>query len=250
MEKSIVKKEENNLVADNQSGFEALLGRAIDGKVDVAIIERMLAVYKDIKASKAKESYDRSMAEFQRVCPVINKNRAVKDKNGDVRYHFAPLESIVKQVGPLIADNGFSYAIKILNDEKGMTAVCRITHTQGHSEESPFFVPIGSEAYMTDVQKYGARSTFAKRYAFCNAFGILTGDEDSDAVEVGKEKTVKSEKPKKETYFTQAETMIKNAKSVEFLISLQEKIKESGKFNPEEKTKLHKQINEKAKTIK
>jgi hypothetical protein len=33
---------------------------------------------------------------------------------------------------------------------------------------------------MTDQQKHGARVTFAKRYAFCNALGILTGDEDLD----------------------------------------------------------------------
>ena len=34
---------------------------------------------------------------------------------------------------------------------------------------------------MTDSQKYAARNTFAKRYAFCNVFGITTGDEDIDA---------------------------------------------------------------------
>jgi hypothetical protein len=39
---------------------------------------------------------------------------------------------------------------------------------------------------MTDTQKYGARNTFAKRYAFMNALGILTGDEDTDARELTK----------------------------------------------------------------
>jgi hypothetical protein len=35
---------------------------------------------------------------------------------------------------------------------------------------------------MNDTQKVGAARTYAMRYAFCNAFGILTGDEDTDAV--------------------------------------------------------------------
>ena len=35
---------------------------------------------------------------------------------------------------------------------------------------------------MSAQQQYGAASTFAKRYAFLNAFGISTGDEDNDAV--------------------------------------------------------------------
>ena len=33
---------------------------------------------------------------------------------------------------------------------------------------------------MSDSQKYAGALTFAKRYAFCNAFGILTADEDID----------------------------------------------------------------------
>ena len=33
---------------------------------------------------------------------------------------------------------------------------------------------------MSDSQVVAAASTFSKRYAFCNAFGILTGDEDND----------------------------------------------------------------------
>ena len=41
---------------------------------------------------------------------------------------------------------------------------------------------------MSDVQKYGARSTFAKRYAFCNAFGIMTGDDDTDGNTIEEEK--------------------------------------------------------------
>ena len=33
---------------------------------------------------------------------------------------------------------------------------------------------------MSPMQSFGAAMTFAKRYAFCNAFGILTADEDRD----------------------------------------------------------------------
>ena len=34
---------------------------------------------------------------------------------------------------------------------------------------------------MSAPQKFASAMTFAKRYAFCNAFGILTSDEDVDA---------------------------------------------------------------------
>jgi hypothetical protein len=98
-----------------------------------------------------------------------------------VRYAYAPLDSIVEQTRDLIAKYGLSYSFKTTNDEKNITATLRITHIIGHSEENSFVVPIGTEGYMSDVQKYGARRTFAERYAFCDGFGILTGDEDTDA---------------------------------------------------------------------
>jgi hypothetical protein len=66
--------------------------------------------------------------------------------------------------------------------EGGVKVVCRVTHTAGHSEESPMQVPFGNKTdIMSNTQVTAAAQTFAKRYAFCNAFGILTGDEDNDA---------------------------------------------------------------------
>jgi hypothetical protein len=122
---------------------------------------------------------------------VIEKRKKVYDKNQDslpeekrkVRYKYAPTDDIVNQVREYIAKNGLSYTLNVKQDEKMLTVVCRVKHILGHFEDSEFSVPIGSENFMSDVQKYGARSTFAKRYAFCNAFGIMTGDEDTDAVE-------------------------------------------------------------------
>src|SRR5262249_52436437 len=48
---------------------------------------------------------------------------------------------------------------------------CRARHEVG----------CGWRAIMSQTQVVAAALTFAKRYAFCNAFGILTGNEDTDA---------------------------------------------------------------------
>ena len=34
---------------------------------------------------------------------------------------------------------------------------------------------------MSGPQQIGSATTYAKRYSFCNQFGIMTGDEDDDA---------------------------------------------------------------------
>jgi hypothetical protein len=175
----------------------SLIAHAVQsGQMDVETVKELVALQREMKADAAREAYVKAMAAFQSECPVIEKTKPVKNKHGEIVYYYAPLESIVKQAGPFIAKNGLSYSFDTTSDEKELTAICKVTHAQGHVETTTFKVPIGSEAYMTDVQKFGARSTFAKRNAFCNAFGILTGEEDTDGTQTGKDKTPKDPKSK------------------------------------------------------
>lgn len=171
---------QNQKIENNSLSAETLIEKALSNNVSVETIERLLAMRKELKAEFAKEQFDLAMANFQKTCPVIKKKKTVKDKNGQARYNYAPIEDIVNQVKELISDQGLSYTIRIENSDKELTAICKVSHITGHSDESKFVVPIGAEQFMTDTQKFGARATFAKRYAFCNAFGIMTGDDDND----------------------------------------------------------------------
>jgi hypothetical protein len=163
--------------------IENIISQAVKSKADVQVMKEMLAMRRELKEEFAKEAFDLAMATFQKECPVIEKTKIVKGKGGEIRYKYAPLESIVTQVKEILGKNGLSYSMNVSQSDGMLTVYCVAKHISGHSETSKFSVPIGNEQYMTDVQKYGARATFAKRYAFCNAFGILTGDEDTDAVE-------------------------------------------------------------------
>jgi hypothetical protein len=163
------------------TSIETFISQAIQANVPIETMERLLAMRDKVKQEQSKEAFVRAMAQFQSKCPIIEKKKIVNDKFGKKRYSYAPLESIVEQVKGLLADNGLSYDFDEIKDEKYVSAVCTVTHILGYSKVSTFKVEIGKEDYMTDTQKYGARMTFAKRYAFCNAFGILTGDEDTDA---------------------------------------------------------------------
>lgn len=195
------KKETKAVVLNNQNNVaivENLISKAITEKLPVETMEKFLAMRREVLAEQAKKAFDFAMAKFQGECPVIEKTKKVMDKTGGVRYSYASLDSIVGQVKTYLSTNQLSYSIKVENTEKTLIVKCIITHIDGHSEESSFEVPIGTEAYMSDVQKYGARLTFAKRYAFCNALGIMTGDGDTDAVEEPKKlesKPVESKAP-------------------------------------------------------
>ncbi len=175
-----MKKEENKIVvADNSA--EALISQAILNKVDVGTMERLLVMRTQIKAEKAKEAFNASMADFQAECPTIQKTKEVFTNSGRSAYKYAPIEAIIAQVKSLIQKHGFSYSFRQELKDGGVKVTCIVVHTLGHAEEYAMEVPFGSKTnVMSESQVTAAASTFAKRYAFCNAFGILTGDEDND----------------------------------------------------------------------
>jgi len=164
---------------------EALIAKAIDKNVPVETMERLLAMRRELNAEWAKEAFDRAMSAFQADCPTIEKTKAVKTKSGIVAYKYAPIESIVSQVKGFLKKHGFSYSTTMELIENGTIKVrvaIKVTHAAGHSELTEMTVPLGNKTdIMSQTQVVASAQTFAKRYAFCNAFGILTGDEDSDA---------------------------------------------------------------------
>ncbi len=169
-------------VVQPEPTVESLIRAAVEHAVPVETMERLLAMRRELRAEAAKESYDRAMAAFQAECPIIQKTKEVRTRAGKLAYRYAPIESIVEQVKHLLQKHGFSYTTGMELVEGGVKVVVQVKHCAGHSESSHMHVPFGTKTdIMSDSQVVAAAQTFAKRYAFCNAFGILTGDEDNDA---------------------------------------------------------------------
>ncbi len=188
-QKSVTKVEDKSV--------DVFISKAIEANLPVETMEKLFALREKARAEQAKEAFVHAMSVFQGKCPVIKKTKKVLNKDGQtVRYMYAPIDSIVEQIKSPLAECGLSYTWNVKNEQGYMTAVVTITHMYGHSESSEFKVPIDTEGYMTAPQKYASALTFAKRYSLCNALGISTGDEDTDATDVGKEANAKSEKAK------------------------------------------------------
>jgi hypothetical protein len=177
------------------STVDNFITQAIQSNASVETMERLFALHREAKADNAREAFVQAMATFQSQCPTIEKTKHVLGKDGKVRYSYAPLDAVVAQVKDLLVQNGLAYTIDAQVGDS-VTAICKITHTLGHSETSTFAVPVDKEGYMTAPQKVASALTFAKRYAFVNALGILTGDEDTDGTDVQKEKAPKDVKSK------------------------------------------------------
>lgn len=185
-------------VAASRLDIETLIAKAIDKDLSADTMERFLSMRRELKAEQAKYEFDRALSEFQAECPTIEKTKKVdftsKRTGNKVAYSYAPLEVIVQQVKDRLSKYGFSYTVNTRTN--GMvTAICKLTHEAGHSESSEFSVPIDPDAFMNEQQKYASALTFAKRYAFCNALGILTGDEDNDALDASEIKEAQPTRP-------------------------------------------------------
>jgi hypothetical protein len=166
----------------------ALIAKAIDANVSIDTMERLIALRERLNAEQARAAFFTSLSAFQRDCPVIPKTKTatIASQRGSSKYSYAPLDVIVKHTGPILAAHGLSVTFNTgIVDGTLLVSTCTVHHVAGHAESSDFRVPIDAEARMNDAQKVASASTYAKRYAYCNALGILTGDEDDDAGALG-----------------------------------------------------------------
>lgn len=169
-----------------QSDVERFIMTAIEKNLPVETMEKLLSMRRDLRAEQGKAAFDEAMAGFQSTCPIISKDKKVEftsSRTGrKTSYAYAPLEVIISQVKDLLKTYGFSYSVTAeITPENWVSATCTAKHIMGHQESSSFRVPIDKEAFMNAQQQVAAALTYAKRYAFCNAFGIMTGDQDDDA---------------------------------------------------------------------
>ncbi len=175
---------------------ENFIMEAVKNNLPVETMEKLFALREKVKAAQAKEAFDSAMSKFQGECPVIKKKKdGGKTKSGIVAYKFAPIDYIVSQTKDLIAKNGFSYKTNSETSLEKVKVTIIVKHEFGHSEDTSVEVPLGTKTdIMSAPQVVAAALTFAKRYAFLNAFGIMTGDEDTDAKEDKKEQKPKNVK--------------------------------------------------------
>lgn len=159
---------------------EDIIMQAVKSGLPVDAMERVLAMRRELKAEYSEEQFNRAMTEFQRNCPVIEK------KKKGVKANYAPFEDIVEETKQLMADNGFSYRITATMGDDSVTATCVVTHIDGHKESSEFTAKVDSvknregSSVRTAMQDTAVALSFSKRYAFVNAFGIATKNEDTD----------------------------------------------------------------------
>lgn len=152
-----------------------LLSMAVERDLDVDKLRQLMDLQDRWQAGQSKAAFDAAIAAFQSECPTIKKT-----KQAD-RYKYAPLDTVLKTIRPILDRNGLSVRFDTeITTEGVLSAICKVSHVEGHSEHSRFSCPVDAQMKVNDAQKQGSANTYAKRYALKNALNLVESDEDDD----------------------------------------------------------------------
>lgn len=166
-----------------QSAITKILAGALEKGVtpeNVSVMERLLAMQERYDAKQAEREFAAAFVEVQANMPRIEASKPVPDKFGNVKYVFAPFEDIMRAVKPLLLKHGFTIRFDTAVDGPRIKQTCKLMHKGGHTVENSFYARIGSgPPGSSEAQGDGAASTYAKRFALCNALNIVI-EHDTD----------------------------------------------------------------------
>ena len=158
-----------------------ILQAAVERGVDADQLGKLMDLQERYQANQARIAFSSAMSDFQAHCPTI-----LKSKKAD-RYSYAPLDEILRTIRPHLDTCGLSIRFSTLTTGLIITALCTISHRDGHSEQSEFAAPVDSNMKVNDTQKMGSANSYAKRYALMNALNLVASDEDDDGYRAGVE---------------------------------------------------------------
>lgn len=157
----------------------AMLGQALERGMSVADLGPLMDLIERDQANKARTAFMDAMARFQAACPTVKKSRRAD------RYSYAPLDEILRTIRPHLDDCGLAVRFSTKTDGPMITALCTVSHRDGHSETSEFAAPIDGNMKVNETQRMGSANSYAKRYALMNALNLVASDEDDDGYTAG-----------------------------------------------------------------
>lgn len=156
-----------------------ILRFALESKVPVETIERLVALKERMDDRNAAMDFNLALSAFQAECPPIKKTSKATittKSGGQYAYSYAELDQIAQTTRPLLTKHGLSYSWDSeLNDNK-LVCTCTLRHVSGHSQSAKFSVSTDTTATMSDQQKVAAALTYARRQSLIQALGLTTTD--------------------------------------------------------------------------
>lgn len=179
METEITKKN-GEIVIQQSMNPEQLLTLAVNNNLDIDKLERLMSLQKDWQADQARKAFFSSLAKFQSEVPEIRKSKAVAFN--EVKYNYAPLADVVRQIKDTCRECGLSYRWEIQDDKELIKVTCLVTHLDGHTEQTTMTATPDDSGKKNKIQQRGSSIEYLKRYTLIGALGLSTTDSDIDGL--------------------------------------------------------------------
>jgi hypothetical protein len=174
----------NEIVATSNSG--ALLNiierAAFDASVDIARLEMLFNMHRQVLADEAKALFAIAMSAAQGEIEPVAKDA----QNQETKAKYARLEAILAAISPIYTKHGFSLSFNQTESlDKQVSITCRLAHAGGHSESYTLSgsldnAGIRGTTNKTPIQAMGSTITYLRRYLTCMIFNVSIKDEDND----------------------------------------------------------------------
>lgn len=154
---------------------------AFDPTVDIARLEMLFQMQREVLADEAKVAFEAAMARVQsEMLPIV---RSSENKQNNTR--FAKLEQIDAEIRPIYTRHGFSLSFTYGDDGNGGKEVrCDVGHNRGHIKQ--YKLPwvddstgLKGNTNKTPIMALGSTITFLRRILTCMAFNVTLTNEES-----------------------------------------------------------------------
>ena len=181
-EGQVVKKEQKAVVAISPNEMIQL---ALNQNADLDKLDKLLDTQIKWEKNEAQKAYTVAMAAFKANPPKINKDKDVKiphkSGSGKTCYSHASLANVAEKINASLSEHGLSAAWHTDQKENKIIVTCRITHKQGHSEETTLFAPADTTGLKNTIQQIASTITYLQRYTILSLTGLAASDMDDDA---------------------------------------------------------------------
>ncbi len=183
-------------ITESPDDVSGLVRLAIEQKVPVEVLERLVALQERVTAQNAEKAMAEALAAFQAACPSIGRTKTAemkKDGRKLYEYQFAPLDEIARVIRPHLANAGLSYTHDGEVTDRTVRVTCTLQHAEGATRTATFTGPIDTSGGKNPIQQVASARSYGRRYTLIDVLGLTTGDDDDGQSAGSKEPETLSE---------------------------------------------------------
>jgi hypothetical protein len=162
----------------------AMIEQAIQGKADVAILERLMALQERWETNEARREFDAAIARARAEIKPILKTQDVNLGIGKGSYKYETLSDIADAIDDELGEENLYYRYTSSQNGDLITVTCIVSHARGHREQATLSGRPDTTGSKNPIQAIGSAVTYLQRYTLKLALG-LSAAKDDDARAAG-----------------------------------------------------------------